>query len=177
MSARCPVRREPFVVGVNGNPSKRRRGDDAIPGDDANAADRGTGAGDPRALRPELSVRGDGEGTVVVNYLLMVCSDGVPTVEKAAAMRDEIPRWLGSLSERGADVYGHVLNPGPTAKTVRVRDGHTIVSDGPFAETKEFIGGFEIIDCLDAEEAVAIAADHPLAPYHCVEVREFADEG
>jgi hypothetical protein len=110
---------------------------------------------------------------VGVNYLLMVCSDGIRTDHKAAAMEREIPSWLESLSRRGADVYGHVLQPAPVAKTVRVRDGATIVSDGPFAETKEFIGGFDIIDCADLDEAIAIAAEHPVARFHSVEVRPF----
>jgi hypothetical protein len=108
-----------------------------------------------------------------MNYLLMVCSDGVPTEEKAAAMHEEIPLWLESLSRRGADVYGHVLQPAATAKTVRVRDGRTLVLDGPFAETKEFVGGFDIIDCADLDEAIAIAAEHPVARFHAVEVRPF----
>jgi hypothetical protein len=112
-----------------------------------------------------------------VNYLLMVCSDGVATDEKAAAMARDIPSWLESLSRRGAEVYGHVLAPGPTAKTVRVRDGHTIVTDGPFTETKEFIGGFDIIDCGDLDEAIEIAADHPVARFHSVEVRPFSRQG
>ncbi|HEX5194481.1 MAG TPA: YciI family protein [Solirubrobacteraceae bacterium] len=112
-----------------------------------------------------------------MNYLLMVCSDGVPTDEKAAAMEREIPAWLESLSRRGADVYGHVLKPASAARTVRVRDGETLVSDGPFAETKEFIGGFDIIDCADLDEAIAIAAEHPVARFHAVEVRPFLRRG
>jgi hypothetical protein len=113
---------------------------------------------------------------VGVNYLLMVCSDGVATDAKAAAMQEEIPSWLKALSRRGADVYGQVLQPAWMAKTVRVRDGRALVSDGPFAETKEFIAGFDIIDCADLDEAIAIAAGHPLARYHRVEVRELAAE-
>ena len=108
-----------------------------------------------------------------MNYLLMVCSDGVATDEKRASMLRDIPTWLDSLSRRGAEVYGHVLQPGPTARTVRVRDGDTIVTDGPFAETKEFIGGFDIIDCADLDEAIEIAAEHPVARFHAVEVRPF----
>jgi hypothetical protein len=103
----------------------------------------------------------------------MVCSDGVATDDKRAAMEHEIPRWLESLSQRGAEVYGHVLQPAAAARTVRVRDGRTLVSDGPFAETKEFIGGFDIIDCADLDEAIAIAAEHPVARFHSVEVRPF----
>ena len=54
------------------------------------------------------------------------------------------------------------------------RGGETVLSDGPFAETKEFIGGFTIIDCASQDEAVRLAAKHPLAHQHMIEVRQFA---
>ena len=111
-----------------------------------------------------------------MNYLLLICSDGVPTEDKAAAMEDGIPTWFDSLRRRGVRVYGHVLQQAPAAKTVSVRDGETIVADGPFAETKEFIAGFDIIDCPDLDQAIAVAAEHPVARFHAVEVRPFLDE-
>jgi hypothetical protein len=56
---------------------------------------------------------------------------------------------------------------------VRVRNGAIVTTDGPFAETKEFIAGFDVIDCPDLETAVAIAAQHPVAKFGTVEVRQF----
>jgi hypothetical protein len=56
---------------------------------------------------------------------------------------------------------------------VRVRDGEVVVSDGPFAETKEAVGGFDILECDSLEEAVEIAAAHPLAQIGTIEVRPF----
>jgi hypothetical protein len=109
-----------------------------------------------------------------MNYLLLVCSDGVPTEAKAAANRGGLPAWLEMLDRRGARAFGERLANPSAAKTVQVRDGETIVTDGPFADTKEFIAGFDIIGCENLDEAIAIAAQHPVAQSHCIEVRPFA---
>jgi hypothetical protein len=106
-----------------------------------------------------------------MNYLLLICSDGVATADKAATMRREIPSWIEQTHQR---VYGHPLVGPEAAKTVRVRNGETLVSDGPFTESKEFVGGFDIIDCADLDEAIDIAARHPVSWFHMVEVRPFA---
>jgi hypothetical protein len=106
-----------------------------------------------------------------MNYLLLICSDGVATADKTATMRREVPAWIQHTPER---VYGQPLAGPEAAKTVRVRDGETLVSDGPFIETKEFVGGFDIIDCADLDEAIDIAARHSVSWFHMVEVRPFA---
>ena len=66
---------------------------------------------------------------------------------------------------------GNALQPTPTAKTVRVRDSKSLVTDGPFAETKEQLGGYYLVEAKDVEEAVAIAAKVPWARYGSIEVR------
>jgi hypothetical protein len=109
-----------------------------------------------------------------MNYLLLICSDGVPTADKGATMRREIPAWVQDTGERGVRVYGEQLARPDVAKTVRVRDGETLVSDGPFIETKEFVAGFDIIDCANLDEAIDVAARHPVSWFHMVEVRPFA---
>jgi len=106
-----------------------------------------------------------------MNYLLLICSDGVPTADKAATMRREIPAWIRDTRGR---IYGQPLAGPDAAKTVRVRDGQTLVSDGPFIETKEFVAGFDIISCTDLDEAIEVAARHPVSWFHTVEVRPFA---
>jgi hypothetical protein len=78
------------------------------------------------------------------------------------------------MGARGIRAYGHALAQAETATTVRVRDGETLLTDGPFVETKEFIGGFDIIDCAGIDEAVAVAAEHPIARFHMIEVRPLA---
>jgi hypothetical protein len=110
-----------------------------------------------------------------MNYLLLICSDGVPTAEKAAAMQEHVPRWIEEMDARGVRRYGHALRDPSTAVTVRSRGGQTVLSDGPFAETKEFIGGFDMIECADLDEAIEVAAKHPVAWFHRIEIRPFAD--
>ena len=106
-------------------------------------------------------------------FMLMICSDGVATEAKAEAMRRELPRWLEEMKVTGSLVAGARLEGPSSACLVRVRGPHTLVSEGPFAETKEFIAGFDVIDCSGPEEAVAIAAKHPVAWFHTIEVRPF----
>jgi len=66
---------------------------------------------------------------------------------------------------------GNALQPTPTAKTVRVRDGKTLTTDGPFAETKEQLGGFYLLEAASIDEAASMAAGIPGARFGCVEVR------
>jgi hypothetical protein len=61
------------------------------------------------------------------------------------------------------------------ATTVRVRDGQTLITDGPFIETKEFLAGIDLLNCDTFEEAVGWAAKHPIARFHKIEVRRFVD--
>jgi hypothetical protein len=94
--------------------------------------------------------------------------------EAAAARAQEIPKWealFAELGESGKIGFGAELDSPTTAKTVRVRDGETIVTDGPYAETKEQIGGYYLIEAKDIDEAIGIAARIPGAKYGVVEVR------
>jgi hypothetical protein len=81
--------------------------------------------------------------------------------------------WLDDLQKRGRWVTGDQLAPPRRARSVRVRDGKTLVTDGPFTETKEAVGGFDIIEADSLEEAVEIAAGHPIAQFGTIEVRPF----
>lgn len=109
-----------------------------------------------------------------MRYLMLVCSDGQATEEKAAAMRAGVPAWVQETERRGVRLGGHALAGPSSAVTVRVRNGETIVSDGPFIESKEFVGGFDVLECADLDQATEIAAKHPVARYHALEVRPFA---
>ncbi|MBB5918313.1 hypothetical protein BJY24_007225 [Nocardia transvalensis] len=107
-----------------------------------------------------------------MKYVLLICDDevGSPSNEEIAA--DPAYRaWQADTERRATRLGGARLRPVADATTVRVRDGETLVSDGPFAETKDFVGGIDIIDCADLDEALAIAAGHPYARRGCVEVR------
>ncbi|MBN8994544.1 MAG: YciI family protein [Rhizobiales bacterium] len=79
------------------------------------------------------------------------------------------------LIERGILVMASPLAPPSAARTIRRRKGKTSVTDGPFAETKEHLGGFLVIEAADIEEAVRVAAEVPIARYTTIEVRELRD--
>jgi hypothetical protein len=107
-----------------------------------------------------------------MKYALLICNDErfSPTNEELAM--DPVHRaWLADLERRGGLVGGARLRPVVDATTVRVREGETLVSDGPFAETKDFVGGVVIVECADLDEAIAIAAGHPGARSGGVEIR------
>jgi hypothetical protein len=107
-----------------------------------------------------------------MKYVLLICDDETvsPTNEELDA--DPVHRaWAADLARRGAKLVGARLRPVVDATTVRVRDGETLVSDGPFAETKDFVGGFVIVECADLDEAIEIAAGHPYARWGGVEIR------
>jgi hypothetical protein len=95
-----------------------------------------------------------------------------PDAEGSAAaieMRD----WVAEMQYSGVKVFGGALRPSEQAATVRMRGGELLVSDGPFAETKEQIAGFDVLECASLDEAIAIAARHPTARIGTFELREF----
>jgi hypothetical protein len=75
------------------------------------------------------------------------------------------------LQARNDRLIGDQLAPPRRARSVRVRDGKALVTDGPFAETEEAVGGFDVIECGGLDEAVEIAAAHPVAAFGTIEVR------
>ena len=112
-----------------------------------------------------------------MKYLLLMCWDAgqvdaltEPEPGGEPAEPESFP-WLDDLQARGAWITGDQLAPPRRAKTVRVRDGERVVGDGPFAKADEAIGGFDLIEAGSIEEAVEIAAGHPIAQFGTVEVR------
>jgi hypothetical protein len=83
----------------------------------------------------------------------------------------EYGAFTESVKASGNFVAGDALQPTSTATTVRIRNGETLTTDGPFAETKEQLGGYYVIEAKDADEALAIAARIPSAKYGSIEVR------
>jgi hypothetical protein len=111
-----------------------------------------------------------------MKFLMLVCwdaqrMDAQTEPDPGEAREEEGFPWLDDLQARGIWVTGDQLAPPRKARTIRVRDGKTMVTDGPFAETKEAVGGFDILECERLEEAVEIAARHPLAQSGTIEVR------
>ena len=105
-----------------------------------------------------------------MQYMLLIYSTegdgpGDPDViERYRAFSQEV-------RDAGKFVAGDRLKPTSTASSVRVRDGELEVTDGPFAETKEQLGGFYILDCADLDEAIAYARKIPAAEHGSIEVR------
>jgi hypothetical protein len=87
----------------------------------------------------------------------------------------EYDAYSQALTDAGVNLGGEALQPHPTATTVRIRDGKTVTTDGPFAETKEGLGGFYLIDVADLDAALEWAARCPGARYGSIEVRPVVD--
>ena len=112
-----------------------------------------------------------------MKYMLMFWVDesAEVTADDDAAMMIAVKSWVEEMSERGVRLSGGPLSSAAEARIVRVADGELLVSDGPFAETKEQIGGYDVIECTDLDAAIRIAAGHPLARTAKVEVRPYWD--
>ncbi len=98
-----------------------------------------------------------------------------PTAADVAAETEGYNKFGEHLQQRNAMRAGDALQPTSTATTVRVRDGKTIATDGPFAETKEALGGFYIVEAADLDEAIGFAAMIPGATHGSIEVRPIFD--
>ncbi|MEV4753735.1 YciI family protein [Micromonospora sp. NPDC049559] len=108
-----------------------------------------------------------------MRYLFLIATDG--PIDADPAELDPEP-WVREMDARGAHLMGDRLRPASDATTVRVRDGELLVTDGPYAETKEQMGGFDVIEAADLDEAIEIAAKHPMARVAQIEVRPFWTE-
>jgi hypothetical protein len=108
-----------------------------------------------------------------VRYMMLVCA------EEGVEVGPEQPSaeaWVDETDGRGVRKLGSRLRPVSDATTVRLRNGEVVLSDGPFAETKEQIAGFDILECRDLDEAIEIASKHPVARYGAIEVRPFWED-
>jgi hypothetical protein len=105
-----------------------------------------------------------------MKYMMFVATDPEPDPGQEAG---DIDTWFADVEGRGKWITGDRLRPGGDARTVRVRSGKLLVTDGPFTGSKECIAGFDILECADMEEAIAIAAKHPMARFGRLELRPF----
>ena len=110
-----------------------------------------------------------------MKYMLLLYQEPDAGPDRGTAEWDaEMARWFAVTDEMGGAgvlVAGNALQPTTTATTLREREGEVLLTDGPFAETKEVLGGFYVIDVADLDEATRWAAKMPLAPYGSVEIR------
>src|SRR5688572_21898849 len=98
---------------------------------------------------------------------MLVCVD-----EDTAVEVDPTP-WLDEMEGLGIRQSGNRLQPVRDSTTVRVRGGEVLIADGPFAETKEQIVGFDVLECADLDEAIEVAKKHPVATFGALELRPF----
>jgi hypothetical protein len=110
-----------------------------------------------------------------MRYLLMIYQDEAEhakwSQEQLAAEYQAFNVFTEALAKSGAMESGNALQPTNTATTVRVRNGKTLTTDGPFAETKEQINGYYLVNCKDLDEAIALAAGIPTASSGSIEIR------
>jgi hypothetical protein len=110
-----------------------------------------------------------------MRYLLLIYTPEVDPAtvspEQARAQTEAYGEFTREVRDRKVLEAGEALQPTSSATTVRVRDGRTLVTDGPFAETKEALGGFYLIDAKDLDEALELAAKIPGAEHGSIEVR------
>jgi hypothetical protein len=109
-----------------------------------------------------------------MRYLLLIYETertSEPTEAEAMASHAKYGAFTREVRERGLFEAGEALEPTNAATTVRVRDGKSVVTDGPFAETKEFLGGFYLLDCRDLDEAIELAKRIPAVESGSIEIR------
>ena len=119
-----------------------------------------------------------------MKYLLLIYDDpsvwGSMSEEESNAIMGEYFAYTEEMRNAGAFVAGEALQPDATGTVVKVRDGQTLTTDGPFAETKEQLGGYYLVEAADLDEAIRWAAKIPSAKVGSIEVRpvmEFPEAG
>jgi hypothetical protein len=111
-----------------------------------------------------------------MKYLLIHAVDESRLDDLPPQIGSELAAWAEEMVARGIELDGARLHPSSSATTVRAPRGEVQVTDGPFAETKEQIAGYDVIDCPDLDTAVAVASAHPTTRVGSIEVRAFDDD-
>lgn len=124
--------------------------------------------GDPEPIPRGQGEEGDG-------YMLFICND--PDAEAYRPELDNIEEWGQQVRAAGQWIQGDRLRPSDQAVTIRRRRGRLLVTDGPFAETKETLAGYDLLRCAHLDEAIAVASRHPMARFGRIEIRPFWPRG
>jgi hypothetical protein len=110
---------------------------------------------------------------MTMKYLMFVATDPDRPAEVDETGTEPIEVWVEKNDAAGKRLMGDRLRPVEDATTVKRRGGKVLVTDGPFAESHEWIAGFDVLECADLDEAIAIAAAHPMAAVGRLELRPF----
>jgi hypothetical protein len=107
-----------------------------------------------------------------MRYLMLVCIDPdlKPGDDEGAP---DVNDWVAEMDGKGVRLIGERIRPASDSTTVRVRNREVLLTDGPYAETKDLIAGFDVIECADLDEAIEVAAKHPMAWGGAIELRPF----
>ena len=107
-----------------------------------------------------------------MKYLMLVCTDPAfqPGQDDGAP---DVEDWVSEMDSKGVRLMGSRTRPASDATTVRVRNREVLLTDGPYAETKDLIAGFDVIECADLDQAIEVAAKHPAAWRGTIELRSF----
>jgi len=106
-----------------------------------------------------------------MKFLIFIATD--QSVAHLEEPPGAIQAWVNEGTARGIRLHGDRLRPPEAAKVVRIRDGKLRVTDGPFAETKEWIAGYDLLECRDLDEAIDYVSRHPMAACGQIEIRPF----
>ncbi len=110
-----------------------------------------------------------------MRYMFLICDKEAEFATRADDLMPAYGAFTEEVNKAGVMRAGDRLQPAGTATTVRVRNGKTATTDGPFAETKEQLGGYYILDCKNLDEAISYAAKIPSAKFGSIEVRPIWD--
>ena len=108
-----------------------------------------------------------------MKYLLLIRVAEGTNVSPEEANPDA---WVAEMTDRKVRLLGSELGPVRDTTSVRVRDGELSITDGPFAEAKEQMAGFDLLECADLDEAIEVASKHPVARFGTVEIRPLVED-
>ena len=108
-----------------------------------------------------------------MKYMMFVATDTEPDTDPAP--ETEIDDWFAQIKDRW--VMGERLRPLSDATTVRVRSGDLLITDGPFTESKEWIVGYDLLECQDIDQAIDYVSRHPMARHGRIEIRPVLTDG
>lgn len=110
-----------------------------------------------------------------MEYLLFIATDTEPDSRPEA--EGEVEKWVEEGERRGIRLRGNALQPVQDATTVRVRADEVLVTDGPYTESKEWIVGYDLLECEDLDQAIDYVSRHPMARAGRIEIRPLAHFG
>jgi hypothetical protein len=113
-----------------------------------------------------------------MKYMMFVCVDSEIeiTPEQGVEIGPATGAWVAEMEGRNIRAQGDQLADPANATTVRLRGGEAVITDGPFAVTKEYIAGYDLLECADLDEAIEIACKHPVARFGALELRPFMQD-